>query len=247
MTFRPRLLAWLLPLPLAIPTYIAAYVYVDLFEPLGLVHQALSGLMPAGQAANLLPGLRSLPGAVFVMGLVLYPYVYLSARTMFQMQSAEIAEAARTLGASRWVTFWRVSLPMARPALVVGLALALLETLNDIGASEYLGVNTFTASIFSIWQPRQPAGRRRWPASRWPWSRRWWRWSIMAAAAAPSRYRPRTRSLHRARHSPARRGWPPPPHAGCRLRSASSCRFAFSPIRACGAACIPRSPASPAA
>jgi iron(III) transport system permease protein len=145
------LLVWLLPLPLAIPTYIAAYVYVDLFEPLGLVHQALMGLMPPREAAQLLPALRSLPGAVVVMGLVLYPYVYLSARTMFQMQSAEVAEAADTLGASHWVTFWRVSLPMARPALAVGLALALLETLNDIGASEYLGVNTFTASIFAIW------------------------------------------------------------------------------------------------
>ncbi len=145
------LLAWLLPLPLAIPTYIAAYVYVDLFEPLGLVHRALAGLLPPSDAAALLPALRSLPGAVAVMGLVLYPYVYLSARTMFQMQGAELAEAARTLGASRWTTFWRISLPMARPALAVGLALALLETLNDIGASEYLGVNTFTASIFAIW------------------------------------------------------------------------------------------------
>ncbi len=145
------LLTWLLPLPLAIPTYIAAYVYVDLFEPLGLVHQALTHWLPPRDAALMLPGLRSMPGAIFIIGLVLYPYVYLSARAMFQLQSAEFAEAARTLGASRWTTFWRVSLPMARPALAVGLALALLETLNDIGASEYLGVNTFTASIFSIW------------------------------------------------------------------------------------------------
>ena len=85
---------------------------------------------------------------------MLYPYVYLSARTMFQFQSAEFAEAARTLGANRWTVFWRVSLPMARPALAVGVALVSLETLNDIGASEYLGVRTLTVSIFTTWLNR---------------------------------------------------------------------------------------------
>ena len=95
-----------------------------------------------------------MPGAIIVIGLVLYPYVYLSARTMFQFQSAEFAEAARTLGASRWSMFWRVSLPMARPALAVGVALVSLETLNDIGASEYLGVRTLTVSIFTTWLNR---------------------------------------------------------------------------------------------
>jgi iron(III) transport system permease protein len=148
------LLLWLLPLPLAIPTYLAAYVYVDLFEPLGLVHRALTMWLPMPEAVRTLPSLRSLPGAIFVMGLVLYPYVYLSARTMFQFQSAEYVEAARTLGAKRWTVFWRVSLPMARPALAVGTALVALETLNDIGASEYLGVRTLTVSIFTTWLNR---------------------------------------------------------------------------------------------
>ena len=148
------LLLWLLPLPLAIPTYLAAYVYVDLFEPLGLVHRALTMWLPMPEAVRTLPSLRSLPGAIFVMGLVLYPYVYLSARTMFQFQSAEYVEAARTLGAKRWTVFWRVSLPMARPALAVGTALVALETLNDIGASEYLGVRTLTVSIFATWLNR---------------------------------------------------------------------------------------------
>ena len=134
--FRGRaMLLWLLPLPLAIPTYLAAYVYVDLFEPLGLVHRAIAASFPPQDAVRLLPNVRSLPGAVVVMALVLYPYVYLSARTMFQLQSAEFTEAARTLGAGRWTIFWRVSLPMARPALAVGVALVSLETLNDIGAS----------------------------------------------------------------------------------------------------------------
>jgi iron(III) transport system permease protein len=85
---------------------------------------------------------------------VLYPYVYFSARPMFQLQSAEFTEAARTLGAGRWTIFWRVSLPMARPALAVGVALVSLETLNDIGASEYLGVRTLTVSVFTTWLNR---------------------------------------------------------------------------------------------
>ncbi len=153
--FRGRAtLVWLMPLPLAIPTYLAAYVYADLFEPLGLVHRTLAIWFPLRDMVGALPNLRSMPGAIVVMGLVLYPYVYLSARTMFQLQSAEFGEAARTLGAKRWTVFWRVSLPMARPALAVGVALVSLETLNDIGASEYLGVRTLTVSIFSTWLNR---------------------------------------------------------------------------------------------
>ncbi len=153
--FRGRqMLVWLMPLPLAIPTYLAAYVYVDLFEPLGLVHRTLAIWLAPGDAVFALPNLRSLPGAIFVIGIVLYPYVYLSARAMFQLQSAEFAEAAKTLGAGRWTVFWRVSLPMARPALAVGVALVSLETLNDIGASEYLGVRTLTVSIFTTWLNR---------------------------------------------------------------------------------------------
>jgi len=148
------LLLWLMPLPLAIPTYIAAYVYADLFEPLGLIHRALAIWFPLRDTVAVLPNLRSMPGAMIIIGLVLYPYVYLSARTMFQFQSAEFAEAARTLGANRLQIFLRVSLPMARPALAVGLALVSLETLNDIGASEYLGVRTLTVSIFTIWLNR---------------------------------------------------------------------------------------------
>jgi len=153
--FRGRqMLVWLMPLPLAVPTYMAAYVYVDLFEPLGLVHRTLAVWFPLRDVVLALPNLRSLPGAIIVIALVLYPYVYLSARAMFQFQSAEFTEAARTLGANRWSVFWRVSLPMARPALAVGVALVSLETLNDIGASEYLGVRTLTVSIFTTWLNR---------------------------------------------------------------------------------------------
>lgn len=149
-----RYFIWLMPMPLAIPTYIGAYVYVDLFEPLGLGHQVLSTLLPSATAAAWLPNMRSLPGAILIIGLVLYPYVYFSMRAMFQTQGTDAIEAARTLGARPLTVFWRVSLPMARPALAVGLALVALETLNDIGASEYLGVRTLTVSIFSTWLNR---------------------------------------------------------------------------------------------
>ncbi|MCG6204987.1 iron ABC transporter permease [Rhodopseudomonas sp. HC1] len=148
------LLLWLLPLPLAVPTYLSAYVYVDLFEPLGLAHRLLTLAMPTTDAVRWLPQLRSLPGAVLLLSLVLYPYVYLSARAVFQAQSADLTEAARTLGASRFTILRRVVLPMARPALAVGVALAALETLNDIGASEYLGVRTLTVSVFTTWLNR---------------------------------------------------------------------------------------------
>lgn len=147
-------LLWLLPLPLAVPTYIAAYVYVDLFEPLGFVHRSLNALLPAADAAAMLPHFRSLPGAIAIIGLVLYPYVYLAARAVLQAQSAEYAEAARVLGAKRLTVALRVLLPPARPALAVGWTLVALETLNDIGASEYLGVQTLTVTIFTTWLNR---------------------------------------------------------------------------------------------
>ncbi|WP_041802112.1 ABC transporter permease [Rhodopseudomonas palustris] len=148
------LLLWLMPLPLAIPTYLAAYLYVDLFEPLGLAHRALAALLPQADAVRLLPNLRSLPGAVLVIGVVLYPYVYLAARSLLQSQTAELSEAARILGAGRWTILWRVTLPTVRPALAVGVALVSLETLNDIGASEYLGVRTMTVAVFDTWLNR---------------------------------------------------------------------------------------------
>src|SRR5690606_9792519 len=108
----------------------------------------------AQDAVRLLPNLRSLTGAILLIGIVLYPYVYLSARAVFQLQSREFSDAAKSLGAGRFARFSRVWLPMARPAIAVGLALASLETLNDIGASEYLGVRTLTVSIFTVWLNR---------------------------------------------------------------------------------------------
>ena len=149
------MLVWLLPLPLAIPTYIVAYVYVDVLDTLGPVQAALRALFGwTSPAQYWFPDVRSLGGAIFVMGFVLYPYVYLAARAMFQTQSACLIEVARTLGATRFMLARHVALPLARPALAVGLSLALLETLNDIGASEYLGVRTLTLTIFTTWLNR---------------------------------------------------------------------------------------------
>ncbi|MET0866650.1 MAG: iron ABC transporter permease [Pseudorhodoplanes sp.] len=145
-------LVWLLPLPLAFPTYIVAYVYGDLFDAAGPVQTAFRALLGYRSASEYwFPQVRSLPGAILVMSLVLYPYVYLAARAMFLTQSASLIEVARTLGASRFMLIRHVALPLARPALAVGLSLALLEALNDIGASEYLGVQTLTLSIFTTW------------------------------------------------------------------------------------------------
>lgn len=146
-------LAWMLPLPLAVPTYLVAYIYADLLDVAGPVQRGLRALFGSADLVCF-PEIRSPGGAIFVMGLVLYPYVYLSARAMFQTQSACLMEVARTLGASRWALMRHVALPLARPALAVGLSLVLLETLNDIGASEYLGVRTLTIAIFTTWLNR---------------------------------------------------------------------------------------------
>nr|WP_232430236.1 iron ABC transporter permease [Burkholderia ubonensis] len=150
-----RALTWALLLPLAVPTYIVAFAYLDLLHPIGPVQGAIRWLLGFDSPRQFrLPDLRSLPGAIFVLGFVLYPYVYLSTRAMFVTQSASLLEAARTLGAGRIATFWRVVVPLARPAIAVGVSLALLETLNDIGASEFLGVQTLTVSVYTTWITR---------------------------------------------------------------------------------------------
>src|SRR5260370_32724059 len=148
-------LSWLLPLPLAIPTYIVAYVYVDILDALGPVQSALRAVFGWHSAADYwFPNVRSLAGAILLFGFVLYPYVYLAARAMFQTQGPLFTEPARMLGARPWELVRRITLPLAPPAISVGGSLALLETLNDIGASEYLGVHTLTLSIFTTWLNR---------------------------------------------------------------------------------------------
>ncbi|MFA7391262.1 MAG: iron ABC transporter permease [Pigmentiphaga sp.] len=150
-----RILGWALLLPLAVPTYIIAFSYLDILHPLGPVPSALRWLLGIDSPRGLrLPDVRSLGGCILVLGFVLYPYVYLTTRVMFQSQAASLLEAARTLGAGRTEVFWRVALPLARPAIAIGASLALLEALNDIGASEFLGVQTLTVSVYTTWITR---------------------------------------------------------------------------------------------
>jgi iron(III) transport system permease protein len=149
------ILVWLLPLPLAVPTYITAYIYVEIFDSAGLVQMALRDFMGWRSRTDYwFPEIRSLPGCILVLSAVLYPYIYIAARAMFLTQSASMLEVARTLGASRIKLFRIIALPLARPALAVGVSLALLEALNDIGASEYLGVRTLTVSVYNTWLNR---------------------------------------------------------------------------------------------
>lgn len=150
-----RVLAWALLLPLAMPSYIIAFAYSDLLHPIGPIQTALRAMLGYESPRQWrLPDIRSLSGAAVLLGLVLYPYVYLSARAAFLTQSRHLMEAARMLGHGSWGVFGRIVLPLARPALVVGLSLVLLETLNDIGASEFLGVHTLTVSIYTTWVTR---------------------------------------------------------------------------------------------
>ncbi len=150
-----KLLQWLLVAPLAMPIYIITYIYIELLDYSGPVQSSIRYLFGFSSIRDYwFPDFRSLPGAILVMTLVLYPYVYLTTRLVFLMQGAAILEAARTLGASRERVFLRVALPLARPAIAVGVTVALMEALNDIGAVEILGVQTLTFSIYDTWLNR---------------------------------------------------------------------------------------------
>lgn len=150
-----RLLDWALLLPLAVPSYIIAFVYLEVTHPLGPLQDGLRALLGYASPREFrLPDIRSLPGAILLLGLVLYPYVYLPVRAMFAMQAAGLLEAGRMLGCTRRGLLWRLALPLARPAIAAGASLALMETLNDIGAAEFLGVRTLTVSIYATWVTR---------------------------------------------------------------------------------------------
>ncbi|MBL8382702.1 MAG: iron ABC transporter permease [Burkholderiales bacterium] len=145
-----------LVLPLALPGYVIAYAYTDFLQFAGPVQSALRSLVGvdgAGwkAAGYWFPEVRSLPGAALMFVLVLYPYVYLPVRAAFAAGGANLTEAARTLGHSPWGAFVRVALPLARPAIAGGCALALMETLADFGAVAHFAVDTYTAGIYKAW------------------------------------------------------------------------------------------------
>ena len=143
-----RWLDWALMLPFAIPAYVLAFVFVGLLDFAGPVQSLLREWFGNGLR---LPRVRSTGGVIIVLVLVFYPYVYLLARTAFLAQGKGLMEAARMLGQSPWQAFWRVALPVARPAIGAGVALALMETLADFGAVAVFNFDTFTTAIYKTW------------------------------------------------------------------------------------------------
>lgn len=146
-----RFFHWALLLPMAMPAYIIAYTYTGLLEFEGPVQTALRMMFDLQTVNAWFPEVRSLGGAVVMFSLVLYPYVYLLARSAFANQSHTVMHASRTLGAGPYKTFFKVALPIARPAIIAGLTLALMETLADYGTVQHFSVDTFTTGIYRTW------------------------------------------------------------------------------------------------
>ncbi len=142
---------WALLLPLAVPTYVIAYAYTDLLQFTGPVQTWLREVFDWSRGDYYFPNIRSLGGAITLMSLVLYPYVYLLSRAAFLEQSVCVLEVGRTLGRSPLQLFYGVAVPLSRPAIAGGVALALMETLNDFGAVQFFGIDTFTTGIYRTW------------------------------------------------------------------------------------------------
>lgn len=146
-----RVFEWALVLPLAMPAYVMAYVYTDFLQFVGPLQSALRRWFGWKAGDYWFPDVRSVGGAVTMFMFVLYPYVYMLARSAFLERAAATLEAGRSLGLGPWACFFRVSLPLARPAVVAGAALALMETLADYGTVSYFAVQTFTTGIYRAW------------------------------------------------------------------------------------------------
>ena len=154
-----RLFQWLLLLPLAIPAYIGAYALVDFLEYAGPVQSTLREMFGWQNArAYWFPEIRSLGGAAIVLAAALNPYVFLLARAAFREQSGGTFEVARALGAGPWGRLLRVGLPLARPAIAAGMAIAMMETVSDFGTVDYFAVQTLTTGIFTTWLEANNAG-----------------------------------------------------------------------------------------
>jgi iron(III) transport system permease protein len=149
--FGKRVLNWVILLPLAMPAYIIAYTYTGMLDFTGPLQGLLRAWFNAPASAHMLPDIRSLEGAVLVMILVLYPYVYLLARTAFSEQSGEFSLVSRLAGLSPFEHMKQVAFPLARPSILTGAALAMMEALADFGTVAYFGINTFTTGIYRTW------------------------------------------------------------------------------------------------
>lgn len=146
-----RFFEWALVLPLAMPAYVMAYVYTDFLQFVGPLQTWLRETFEWRRGDYWFPDVRTVGGAVAMFMFVLYPYVYMIARAAFLERAGGMLEAGRSLGLGPWGSFFRVSLPLARPAVVAGTALALMETLADFGTVSYFGVQTFTTGIYRAW------------------------------------------------------------------------------------------------
>ncbi|WP_108944430.1 ABC transporter permease [Shewanella halifaxensis] len=147
-----RMFQWALLLPLAMPAYVVAYVYTDLLDYAGPIQGGLRRFFGWQSPQDyFFPEVRSLGGAAIMLALVLFPYIYLLARTAFMEQSASLSQATRVMGCGPWKSFWRLSLPMARPALAVGAALVAMETAADFATVSYFAVPTLTTAVYDTW------------------------------------------------------------------------------------------------
>ncbi len=144
-------LEWALLLPLAMPAYIIAYTYTGVLDASGPIQTLIRDLTGWGFRDYWFPEIRSMGGAITMLAFVLYPYIYLITRAAFINQSVCSLEAARTLGCGPWKVFFRIALPLARPGIIVGLSLVLMETLADYGTVQYFGISAFTTGIFRTW------------------------------------------------------------------------------------------------
>ena len=154
-----KLASRLLLLPLAMPTYIIAYCYVEIFDYSNVIQSTIRTIGGFSSARDYwFFEIRSMGGAIFVLSIVLYPYIYLTSRAAFLQQDVSMLEASRMLGHSAKSSFLKIALPMARPAIFVGLTLTLMECLNDVGAVEFFGVNTLTVGIYATWLGRGNLG-----------------------------------------------------------------------------------------
>ncbi|HMB41305.1 MAG TPA: iron ABC transporter permease [Balneolaceae bacterium] len=146
-----KIYEWILILPMAVPAYLMAYSYTDFFTYTGPAQALLRDITGWGLGDYWFPDIRSLQGAILMMSFVFYPYVYMLTRAAFLEQSSSLLEAGRSLGASPLKTFFKIALPLARPSIAAGMALSLMETLNDFGTVDYFGVQTFTTGIYRTW------------------------------------------------------------------------------------------------
>lgn len=144
-------LQWLILLPMAMPAYIIAYTYTGLLDFAGPIQTLLRETFQWQYGDYYFPEIRSLSGAIIMMSLVLYPYVYMLARTAFSEQPASLEEVSRSLGVSHKKHLFKVALPLARPAILMGAALAMMEAFADYGTVQYFGLSTFTTGIFRTW------------------------------------------------------------------------------------------------